>query len=159
MVTNTNWTTCKSPFIGVVVAFALSIGFCVAAGIVLPLVNAPIWVMSLFAILATLAIGSAIVVARARVRYNDYEIESRYFRHIRRKWDDAKGWSRLGENGTLFIGFKDGTVIGSDGSALSDDDVDQLIEVLRRKLGDPRTGDDTIMPWYVALVVGSLVRQ
>ena len=126
----TDWTTCKAPVIGIVFWFALTLGFCITAGIILPLTDAPAWAMALFGAFALIAMGSGVAIARARIRYNEQEIQSRYFRHIKRKWADAIGWSRLGENGTLFIEFRDGAIIGSDGWALSDKDVEKLLPLL-----------------------------
>ena len=152
------WIVCKPPVVGVVIWFVLTFAFCGAAGVVLPLVGAPTWVTVVFGTLALIAIGNGIAIARSRVRYNEHKIESRYFRHIRRKWDDASGWSRTGENGTVFIGFSDGAIIGSDGWALNDNDVDDLIPILEQRLGDPKTGNEMIMPWYVKLLIGNIVR-
>ncbi|WP_148618682.1 hypothetical protein [Mariniblastus fucicola] len=124
----------------------------------MPIVDAPVWVFVVFATLALIAIGNGVAIARSRFRYNENEIESRYFRHIKRRWDEASGWSRVGENGTLFIGFNDGAIIGSDGWAIGEADVDALIPILQQKLGEPRTGAEMIMPWYVKLLIGNFVR-
>lgn len=155
----TDWIVCKPPLIGVVVLFAMTLSFCAVVVIILPLVGAPAWVLAWGAMYALIGIGQFIAISRSHFRYNEDKIEVRYFRHIKRRWDDASGWSRIGENSnSLYIRFTDGAIIGSDGVSISRADVDALIPILEQKLGDPKTGDETIMPWYVKILIGRLVR-
>ena len=152
-----DWKVYRPHIAGVLVWFALTLAFCAAAGTVLPLVGAPKWVMFVFSTLAFFAIINGIAIARSRIRYNDTQIESRYFRHIKRRWDDAEAWSRLGDNGSLFVKFTDGVVIGSDGWALNDNDIDELVPVLTERIGKPKTNGDTVMPWFLRILGGGLL--
>ena len=149
-----SWTTCRSHPAGIAIWFALTLAFAAAAFVVLPIINAPNWVMIVFGLLVVCALLAGLAIARCRFRYNDSKIESRYFRHIKRSWTQVDGWSRFGKNGTLFIRFDDGKIIGSDGWAFGEGDVDRLEIALRDKIGNPKTGADIVCPWFLRPLIG-----
>ena len=88
------------------------------------------------------------ILVRVRFRYNDQQIQQRYFQNIERSWIDANGWSCFSTAGRLhlYIRFSDGVVLGSTSLILSRSEILELIPLLMSKIGEPERGGLTILP-------------
>ena len=88
------------------------------------------------------------LLLRARFRYNNDQIQCRYFRNIERKWEDVQAWSLLGgPRLNLYIRFADGVTIGSNQWISNTEEILELIPILTDKAGEPRIGKDSVLPW------------
>lgn len=154
-----NWTIFKPNIFSITFWWVLTLCFGLSTGIINHIVEAPLFAKIVFVGLDLYMIAFGIVIMRARFRYNDVCIESRYFRSIKREWKDVEGWSQLGESGSLFIRFTDGVVLASDDWLLTDHHVKSLIPVLKSKVGEARTGNDLILPWFLRHFFGPFIKS
>lgn len=90
-----------------------------------------------------------LMLGRARFRYDNVRVQSRYILNVEREWNDAVAWSYLGSADSLnvYIRFSDGTTIGSNQWLLDRNELIKLISVLLTKVGDPQYGSSMVLPW------------
>ena len=157
--TTEKWTIFKAKPAGVIFWWLFIFCFFAALEVIFHILEVPIFMHVIFLLGLLYMAGFGVVLIRARLRYNDSHIESRYFRNIKRKWSDVEGWSQLGENGTLFIRFSGGAHIWSNDWVLTSKNVKILIPLLRSKVGEPRTGDNIVLPWFVNLIFGHFIKS
>jgi hypothetical protein len=120
--------------------------------------EAPLFAQMFIAFLVLAIAVSAIAIAFSYFKVSEEGIESRYFRHAKGKWTEVEAWTRWGDDGTLYIRFKNGRIIGSDGWALGGDDVDQVVELLETRVGEQSKGENGVLPRLVDAFLGGLMR-
>ena len=149
----TTWTTCRPN------GRNLAIWFLATSGVSAILVACFIWfsiqesILLLGAMSLIIAFCGAVLM-RVRFRYDDKQIQSRYFRNTKRSWDDVAGWSLLSTHRMhLYIRFSDGVTVGSNQWVLNEQQIEELIPLLLAKIGEPKKAENTILPWpYRALI-------
>ena len=100
------WTTCKAN------QQKVRIWFAVTVSVSLAVTSLFAWIEpQTFPLLCTtftlLIVVLGTVLVRARVRYNDHQIQYRYFRTIKRPWQDAVGWSYSSVAGRQFVSYSE----------------------------------------------------
>ena len=142
-------------FLWLIVAPTIGIGlFCVFRWLEMP------YFAQVFAGLLTVAtLASSLHVLTSYFYITEDGIEAGYFFGASGSWNDIDAWTRWGKNGSLFIRFKNGRIVGTGGWAFYGDRVDTLESMLHAYAGDPTHGDAGVLPRILDLTVGSLMRN
>ena len=113
-----------------------------------------------FAGLLTLCvIATSIHVLTSYFAMTETGIKTGYFFGASGNWDEIDAWTRWGKNGSLFVRFRNGRIVGTGGWAFYGDRVDQLESILRERSGEPAKGDAGVLPRILDLTVGGLFRS
>lgn len=148
-----SWTTCKADRRKVQIWFALTIAVCLATTCLFAWIEPKSLSLLCVSFASLIAICGAVLL-RARFRYNEEQIQCRYFRSFNRNWRDANGWSYSSAAGrlSLYIRFDDGVVVGSTPWLLDRSEIIELIPLLMEKLGEPERDQRKILPWPYSVV-------
>ena len=138
-------------FFGPAIWLALYIGF--------SFIGAPFEVMCFIYALGISVLISAAHVSTSYCRISDDGIETGLVFGGSMKWNEIEKWSRLGDNGSLFILSNQGKMIGTGGWAFYGDRVDRLEEILLERVGNPSTGEDTVMPKWLGAIIGEMTKN
>jgi len=97
--------------------------------------NSPIWVQLIFAIMVLVcyAMGVMMLLARCTVSSDGICVA----RFVKRcfSWSEVAAWTRWGDNGPVFVRFSNGRIYGTDGPTFSPSAAERFAEILEQHAG------------------------
>ena len=121
-------------------------------------VGAPFAVLCFLGLLGLGVLTSALIVTTSYCTITETGISVGLYRRVTRTWADVDKWSRWGDNGSLFIRFNDGRIVGTSGWAFYGDRTDLLEAVLTEKVGSATLGEAGVLPWLLDMFAGHVIR-
>ena len=118
--------------------------------------EAPVIIQGVFAAMAIFTLLNCIHVLTSSFAMSESGIKAGYFFGASGRWDDIDAWTRWGANGSLFIRFKNGKIVGTGGWAFHGDRIDRLEALLLERVGKPALGDAGVAPRLLKMIMGNL---
>ena len=122
-------------------------------------IGAPKFALVFIGCLIACALLSSVYVLTSYFAMTETGIRSGYFFGASGNWKDVEAWTRWGKQGSVFLRFRNGRIIGTTGWAFYGDRVDELEALLRERVGGPTSGDEGVLPRLLDLTIGSLIRN
>jgi len=115
----------------------------------------PVVIQVVFASMSIFMLLNCIHVLTSSFAMTEIGINAGYFFGASGGWEDIDAWTRWGANGSLFIRFKNGKIIGTGGWAFYGDRVDSLEALLLERVGKPALGDAGVAPRLLKILMGN----
>ena len=138
-------------FVFLIVAPSMAVALCAASRWWF---ETPVVIQVVFALMAIFTFLNCIHVLTSSFAMTEIGIDAGYFFGASGTWNDIDAWTRWGAHGSLFIRFKSGKVVGTGGWAFYGDRVDRLETLLLERVGKPSTGNASVAPHLLKMMIG-----